>query len=34
MPLGHGHVDPDIVWRVATEDVEPVLAALERLVSQ
>jgi uncharacterized protein with HEPN domain len=31
---GYDHVDPDIVWRVATEDVEPVLAALERLVSQ
>jgi uncharacterized protein with HEPN domain len=29
---GYDHVDPDIVWRVATEDVEPVIAALERLV--
>jgi uncharacterized protein with HEPN domain len=29
---GYDHVDPDIVWRVATEDVEPVLAALERVV--
>jgi uncharacterized protein with HEPN domain len=29
---GYDHVDPDIVWRVATEDVELVLAALERIV--
>jgi uncharacterized protein with HEPN domain len=29
---GYDHVDPDVVWRVATDDVEPVLAALERLV--
>jgi len=29
---GYDHVDPDIVWRVATEDVEPVLAVLERLL--
>jgi uncharacterized protein with HEPN domain len=29
---GYGDVDPDIVWRVATEDVEPVLAALERML--
>ena len=29
---GYDHVDPDIVWRVATDDVEPVIAALERLV--
>jgi uncharacterized protein with HEPN domain len=29
---GYDHVDPDVVWRVATEDVEPVLAELERLV--
>lgn len=29
---GYDHVDPDIVWRVATEDVEPVIAALERLI--
>ena len=27
---GYDHVDPDIVWRVATDDVEPVIAALER----
>lgn len=30
---GYDHVDPDIVWRVATEDVEPVLAALERFLT-
>jgi uncharacterized protein with HEPN domain len=30
---GYDHVDPDIIWRVATEDVEPVLAALERILS-
>ncbi len=30
---GYDQVDPDIVWRVATEDVEPVLAALERLLA-
>jgi uncharacterized protein with HEPN domain len=29
---GYDHLDPEIVWRVATEDVEPVLAALERIV--
>lgn len=27
---GYDDVDPDIVWRVATEDIEPVVAALER----
>jgi uncharacterized protein with HEPN domain len=31
---GYDDVDPDIVWRVATEDVEPVLAGLERLVGR
>jgi uncharacterized protein with HEPN domain len=31
---GYDHVDPDIVWRVATEDVEPVLAALERILAE
>jgi uncharacterized protein with HEPN domain len=31
---GYNHVDPDIVWRVATEDLEPVLAALERIVAR
>jgi uncharacterized protein with HEPN domain len=30
---GYDDVDPAIVWRVATEDVEPVLAALERIVN-
>jgi uncharacterized protein with HEPN domain len=30
---GYDHVDPDIVWRVATEDVEPVVAALERVLT-
>jgi len=30
---GYDHVDPDIVWRVATEDLEPVLAALERVLA-
>jgi uncharacterized protein with HEPN domain len=29
---GYDDVDPDILWRVATEDVEPVLAALERML--
>ena len=28
---GYDDVDPDIVWRVAREDVEPLLAALERI---
>jgi uncharacterized protein with HEPN domain len=31
---GYDDVDPDIVWRVATEDVEPVLAGLERIVER
>jgi uncharacterized protein with HEPN domain len=31
---GYDHLDPDIVWRVATEDVEPVLAALERMLAE
>jgi uncharacterized protein with HEPN domain len=31
---GYDHVDPDIVWRVATEDVEPVLAAVERILAK
>ncbi|MBI4501645.1 MAG: DUF86 domain-containing protein [Gemmatimonadetes bacterium] len=30
---GYDHVDPDIVWRVATDDTEALLAALERIVS-
>ena len=28
----YDHSDPDIVWRGATEGLEPVLAALERIV--
>jgi uncharacterized protein with HEPN domain len=31
---GYDHVDPAIVWRVATDDVEPVLAALERILAE
>jgi len=31
---GYDHVDSDIVWRVATEDLEPVLAALERVAAE
>jgi uncharacterized protein with HEPN domain len=27
---GCGDLDPDIVWRVATADIEPVIAGLER----
>lgn len=30
---GYDEVDPDIVWRVATEDIEPVIAALERALA-
>lgn len=30
---GYDHVDPDIIWRVATEDVEPLLASLERMLA-
>ncbi|HEX9895541.1 MAG TPA: HepT-like ribonuclease domain-containing protein [Gemmatimonadales bacterium] len=30
---GYDHLDPDIVWRVANEDLEPVLAALERILA-
>jgi len=30
---GYDHMDPDIVWRVATEDLEPVLAGLERMLA-
>jgi uncharacterized protein with HEPN domain len=29
---GYDDVDPDIVWRVAADDVEQLLAALERIV--
>ena len=31
---GYDHVDPDIVWRVATDDAEALLAALERIVAK
>jgi uncharacterized protein with HEPN domain len=31
---GYDHVDPEIVWRVATDDAEALLAALERIVSR
>lgn len=27
---GYDDLDPDIVWRVSSEDIEPVIAALER----
>lgn len=30
---GHDDEDPDILWRVATEDIEPVIAALERVLA-
>lgn len=30
---GYDHVDPDIVWHVATDDLEVVLAALERVLA-
>lgn len=30
---GYDELDPDIVWRVASEDVEPVIAALERALA-
>jgi uncharacterized protein with HEPN domain len=30
---GYDHVDPDIVWRVATDDAEALLATLERLAA-
>lgn len=29
---GYDEVDPDIVWRVACEDLEPVVASLERVL--
>lgn len=31
---GYDDRDPDIAWRVAVEDVEPVIAALERALAQ
>jgi uncharacterized protein with HEPN domain len=30
---GYDDLDPDIIWRVAAEDVEPVVAALERALA-
>jgi uncharacterized protein with HEPN domain len=30
---GYDHLDPDIAWRVATEDLEVVLAALDRMLA-
>ncbi len=31
---GYDDLDTDIVWRVATEDIEPVVAALERALAE
>jgi uncharacterized protein with HEPN domain len=31
---GYDDLDPDIVWRIATEDVEPVIAGLERSLAR
>jgi len=30
---GYDDLDPDIVWRVSREDIEPVVAALERALA-
>jgi len=30
---GYDDLDPDIVWRIATDDIEPVIAALERALA-
>lgn len=30
---GYDTIDPDIIWRVASEDVEPLIAALERALT-
>lgn len=30
---GYDDLDPDIVWRVATEDIEPVITGLERALA-
>ena len=27
-------LDPDIIWRIASEDVEPVIAAVERILAR
>lgn len=31
---GYDDLDPDIVWRVSSEDIEPVIAALERALAR
>jgi uncharacterized protein with HEPN domain len=31
---GYDDLDPDIAWKVAAEDIEPVIAALERVLAQ
>ncbi len=31
---GYDDLDPDVVWRIAAEDVEPVIAGLERALAQ
>jgi uncharacterized protein with HEPN domain len=31
---GYDDLDPDIIWRVASDDVEPVIAALERALAR
>jgi uncharacterized protein with HEPN domain len=30
---GYDDLDPDMIWRVATDDIEPVIAALERALA-
>jgi uncharacterized protein with HEPN domain len=30
---GYDDLDPDMTWRVATDDIEPVIAALERALA-
>jgi uncharacterized protein with HEPN domain len=30
---GYDDLDPDIVWRIATDDIEPVIAGLERALA-
>jgi uncharacterized protein with HEPN domain len=31
--LGYDDLDPHIAWKVAAEDMEPVIAALERVLA-
>src|SRR5262245_56052783 len=31
---GYDDIDPEIIWRVATDDIEPVFAALERITGR